>query len=263
MHQPLPEEAEAFRMAIHRHDKAPGADPRLWRCNKPAISLILEGRRRAVLEDCGRTLLLRRQAGCQLADIKGRLQHHRPWQKQPGPVGLGPGHLGHLGSGQLCVGFAKRGKLVGIGLIMRLTAPVDGAVDSADGGHRFGRHAIFHGTASRKVLRMAVQSDLQAIGLGASGIAVSGQFMRQIDHETRIAAGRPLADAGCLDKDDAIPAAKLQKTFGSRKPGEPATNDQPVSRNVSLGLGIGGRRVQDRVPTGHTRIARQSGDLSF
>ena len=110
---------------------------------------------------------------------------------------------------------------------------------------------------------MAVQSDLQAIGLGASGIAVSGQFMRQIDHETRIAAGRPLADAGCLDEDDAITAAKLHKALGRRKPGEPATNDQPVSRNVSLGLGMGGHRVQNCVPTGHTRIARQSGDLSF
>ena len=146
---------------------------------------------------------------------------------------------------------------------MRFTAAVDGAIDATDRGHRFGWHFIFHTAASRKILRMAVQPDLQPISLHASGIAVSGQFMRQIDHETRIAAGRPLADAGCLDKDNPITATKLQKALRRRKPSEAAANDKPVSRDIALGLGIGLRRTQYCVPAGHARIARQPCDLSF
>ena len=206
--------------------------------------------------------LLRRQAKRQLADIERRLQHHRAGKEQAGAVELASCQLLHLVGIQPLVRLAKKIKLVGIGAVMRFAAGIDRPVHPADRINRFGRHVIFRRRRLGKTLRMPVQADLQPVAIGAAGIAVARQFVRQINHETGIAAGGPLADAACLKQNNAVTAAQFGQPLGRRQASETAADDQPVSRDVTLGLRIGGGRAQNRIPAGDAGIAWQFADLS-
>ena len=155
-----------------------------------------------------------RQTNRQLADIKRRLQHDRTGQEQAGAVEFAPRQLLHLVGIQLLVGLAKKIKLVGIGAVMRFTAGIDRPVHPADRINRLARHVIFRCRRLGKILRMPVQADLQPVAFGAAGIAVAGQFMRQIDHEAGITAGRSFADAPSFKQNDTVAAAQLGQPLG-------------------------------------------------
>ena len=67
---------------------------------------------------------------------------------------------------------------------MRLAARIHRAIHPADLADSFGWHLIFDGTGLGETLRMTIEVDLQPVTIGVAGIAVAGQLMRQIDHET-------------------------------------------------------------------------------
>ena len=262
MHQPLTKEPETLCMAVHRHDHPLCGDTRPGCCHQPAVALPVKARRRAVLVQADGVGLFRRQANRQLTDIKRRLQHHRARQEQARAVEFASRQLFHLVGIKPPVRLAKKIKLVGIGSVMRFAAGIDRPVDPTDRINCFRGHFIFHRRRLGETLRMPVQADLQPVAIGATGIAIAGQFMRQIDHEAGIAASRPFADPPCLKQNNAVTAAQFGQSLGRRQAGETAADNQPVSRDVTLGRRIGGGHAQHCVPPGDAGVTRQFADLS-
>ena len=111
------------------------------------------------------------------------MQHHRAGHEQTRSVEITSRQFGHLGSIKPFIALAKEVKLARIGGVMGFAAGIDRAIDTPDRIHGLVRHVIFDRRGTGKVLGMTVQADLQSVALGAAGIAVAGQLMRQIDHE--------------------------------------------------------------------------------
>src|SRR4051794_10540142 len=76
------------------------------------------------------------------------------------------------------------------------------------------------------------------------------QFMRQVDHEARVAARSSFADTAGIKPRDARFRVELRETAGSVQPGKARANNREIARDVLIGDTRGRPRARNFVPRG-------------
>ncbi|MNY30596.1 hypothetical protein D3C86_1647090 [compost metagenome] len=84
--------------------------------------------------------------------------------------------------------------------------------------------------------------------------------MRDIDHESRIAARRSFAHLTCIEYDDPVAGAKLKQAAGGGKTGKARADDHPVRRDVAFQAAGREGTFADRLPARDAVFDRQTFD---
>ncbi|MCY1366459.1 hypothetical protein D9M69_533560 [compost metagenome] len=84
--------------------------------------------------------------------------------------------------------------------------------------------------------------------------------MRDVDHETGVAAGRSLGDLPSVDDDDLVAWVQLSKAPRCREAGKASPDDQPVGHHLAVQRAHREATRRDRFPTGGAGVDGQALD---
>ena len=97
---------------------------------------------------------------------------------------------------------------------------------------------------------LAVDVELLLVALFILGEVLVARIMRQIDRKTGATAGRAIADATGIDKNDACVGGEFAQPAGTVEPHPAASDDEIIACDISIQLIGCGPRTQGGEPTG-------------
>src|SRR5262249_41607113 len=106
-----------------------------------------------------------------------------------------------------------------------------------------------------------VELDLREVLRMDSAIALAREIVRQINHETGIAASGPPADPLRIDQRNSLAGPAPRQPASCRQASKSGTDDDPIGRLRTLELPRGSRFVEDLIPARALEISRQAAGM--
>ena len=213
-------------MPVHGQNHVWRRDLPPWRPRHP-IALPLKRQNRRLLVD---NQPVGTQSSRDLAHVKRGLNIDRARREQPASIIVRPRDRAHILRVEFLECLAHRAQMPREIRVMRpaagarraidLTRPLKGLVGKVE--------LLNH--LRRKRDGTPIVFGLQPVALKRATVVLTGKIMRQINHETRVAARRTFCDPPRFKQHDPVSGAILRQAARSGKPRISAPDNQPIRR---------------------------------